>query len=223
MTPMIVTQQLAYSHDGRRWLRFPEVALAPGRTLLVHGPSGSGKSTWLALVSGLLTPGAGEVFVDGLALGRLSPAERDRWRGRRVGFLSQRLHLSAALTVAQNVELSYVACGLPVDHAAVARVLARLDIAGLARRRPSQLSGGQALRVALARAMVRAPALLIADEPTASLDDEACERALVLLADTARTVGATLVVATHDRRVAQAWPQAQVLRLAPPGDEGEVA
>lgn len=218
---MIETRQLAHAHDGGALIRFPDLRLPAGRTLLVRGNSGCGKSTWLALACGLLTPTAGDIRVGGVSPAALSAGVRDRWRGQRVGFLPQRLHLSDALTVAQNLELPYVALGLKVDQAGVAEVLERLGLTALAARRPSQLSGGQAQRVALARAVLRQPSLLLADEPTASLDDAACAQVLQLLADTAGAVGATLVLATHDRRVEAAWPQALTLRLdahAGPGD-----
>jgi len=215
---MIETRQLAHAHDGGALIRFPDLRLPAGRTLLVRGNSGCGKSTWLALACGLLTPTTGDIQVGGVSPAALSAGVRDRWRGQHVGFLPQRLHLSDALTVAQNLELPYVALGLKVDQAAVAEVLERLGLTALATRRPSQLSGGQAQRVALARAVLRRPALLLADEPTASLDDVACAQVLQLLADTAGAVGATLVLATHDRRVEVAWPQALTMRLDAHGD-----
>jgi putative ABC transport system ATP-binding protein len=98
-----------------------------------------------------------------------------------------------------------------VDHAAIARTLDALGVGDLAQRKPDQLSGGQAQRVALARAVLRAPRVILADEPTASLDDAACDSALALLRQSAQSCGATLVIATHDRRVAEALPQAAEL------------
>lgn len=212
---MIRTRDLTHAHAGAAPLHFPDLDLPAGQTLLVRGDSSCGKSTWLALACGLLTPLAGEMCVGGVSVGALSRPARDRWRGEQVGFLPQRLRLSDALSVAQNLELPFIARGLPVDRVAVVAVLERLGLAGLARRKPSQLSGGQAQRVALARAVLQRPALLLADEPTASLDDTACAQVLALLRETADAVGATLVVATHDARVAAAWPQARTLRLAP--------
>ena len=118
-----------------------------------------------------------------------------------LGFLPQKLHLSDALTVAQNLNLVYFAAGLPVDAAAVAQALAALDVADLAARKPSQLSGGQAQRVALARAVLLQPQVILADEPTASLDDAAAADAVAVLVHTARAHTATLVIASHDARI----------------------
>lgn len=208
---MIESRGLRFAYPGQALLRLADVAVAQGGTLLLRGPSGSGKSTWLALAAGLLTPSAGEIVVAGQSVGALAGAARDGWRARHIGFLPQRLHLSEALTVADNLALTYFAAGLPVDRAAIARALAALDLGALAARRPSQLSGGQAQRVALARAVLLRPRVVLADEPTASLDDDACMAALSLLRETARTLEATLVIATHDARVREALPQAQVL------------
>lgn len=211
---MIHSRQLAFRYSSGPALLFPDLELPQGGVLLLHGPSGSGKSTWLALAAGLLRPSAGEIIVAGQALAALRPVAVDAWRARAIGFLPQRLHLSEALTVAGNLALAQWAAGVPDDAAAVGRVLSTLGVADLAARRPSQLSGGQAQRVALARAVLLQPRVVLADEPTASLDDTAAAVALQLLADTAVRLGASLVIATHDARVAAALPQAQLLRLA---------
>ncbi|RYF07919.1 MAG: ATP-binding cassette domain-containing protein [Comamonadaceae bacterium] len=202
---MIRTQALVFSHGALAGpaLRFPDVDVPQAGRLLLRGPSGAGKSTWLALVAGLRTPGQGSVQVAGQDLQALSNTQRDTWRARHIGFLPQRLHLSAALTVAGNLAMPFFAAGLPRDGAAIAQALQRLGVQSLEARRPHQLSGGQAQRVALARAVLLSPKVLLADEPTASLDDEAAQAALQLLDDCAARCGATLVVATHDGRAVQ--------------------
>ncbi len=203
---MIQTRGLRYAYPRGEALRQGDVSVPQGGTLLLRGPSGSGKSTWLALAAGLLTPSAGEITVAGQALGPLAPAARDAWRARHVGFLPQKLHLSEALSVAENLALAYFATGWPVDGPAIARTLDALGVGALAARRPSQLSGGQAQRVALARAVLLRPRVILADEPTASLDDGACAAALALLRRSAQALEATLVIATHDARVVAALP-----------------
>jgi putative ABC transport system ATP-binding protein len=210
---MIQTRALRYEYPSGPVLAFPDLEVPQGATLLLHGNSGAGKSTWLALAAGLLTPSAGEVVVAGQALPQLARTARDAWRARHLGFLPQKLHLSEALSVERNLALAFYAAGVPKDKAAVQSALAQLGVADVAGRRPSQLSGGQAQRVALARAVLMQPQVILADEPTASLDDQAALAGLKLLADCASRCRATLVIATHDRRVQQALPEAIVYRI----------
>lgn len=201
---MIRTQGLAAAFAGGSAIHFPDVDVPQGAVLLLRGPSGSGKSTWLAVVAGLLASRQGTVEVAGRVLGGVGGTDVDAWRARTVGFLPQKLHLSPALTVAQNLALVHWAAGLPPDLTRIAHTLAALGVADLAGRLPHALSGGQAQRVALARAVLLAPQVLLADEPTASLDDDAARAALALLLHTAASTHATLVLATHDARAVQA-------------------
>jgi len=217
---MIQARQLQFAYGAGQRLVFPDVAVAQGSVLLLSGPSGSGKSTWLALLAALVKPQQGSLMVAGQDLGTLARRSADAWRARHIGFLPQKLHLSAALTVQHNLELAFWAAGMPVDAQRVQQVLAQLGVADLAQRLPSQLSGGQAQRVALARAVLMQPSLILADEPTASLDDAAAQDAVQLLVQAAGQHSATLVIATHDARVAQAlaWCGALapiLLHLAP--------
>ena len=204
---MISTRQLAYCYAGGPALAFADTDVPEGGVLLLGGASGSGKSTWLALVAGLLSPASGQLKVAGQALGAgangLKNAARDAWRARTIGFLPQKLHLSTALSVHGNLALAQRAAGQLQDDARIAQALTALGVQALASRKPAQLSGGQAQRVALARAVLLGPRLILADEPTASLDDEAALASLALLQTTARTHGATLVIATHDSRVSK--------------------
>ena len=198
---MIHTQNLVYRYAGGPELRFPDVQVPQGGVLLLRGASGSGKSTWLALAAGLVGATEGLMSVAGQPLGALKKVAVDAWRARTIGFLPQRLHLSAALSVRDNLGLAQWAAGQPADEGRIAHALAALDVQALAARKPAQLSGGQAQRVALARAVLLWPKVILADEPTASLDDEAAAASVALLQATARRAGATLVIATHDARV----------------------
>ena len=198
---MISTRQLAYRYRDGPVLRFDDLELPQGGVLLLRGASGSGKSSWLALAAGLLAPSEGHISVAGQSLAGLGKVAGDAWRARTIGFLPQKLHLSSALTVFANLALAQWAAGQAQDDAAISAALAALGVQELAQRKPSQLSGGQAQRVALARAVLLQPKVILADEPTASLDDEAAAQAVQLLQVTAQRQGATLVIATHDARV----------------------
>lgn len=180
---------------------------AQGEHWLVLGPSGSGKTTLLHLVAGLLAPSEGEIEVAGERLAALAGAALDRWRGRTVGIVPQKLHLVPSLTVMQNLLLAPYLAGLGGQSARAAELLAELGLADKADARPHQLSHGQAQRVAVARAVINRPKVLLADEPTSNLDDAACEATLDLLQSQARACGATLLVATHDRRARERFEQ----------------
>jgi len=147
------------------------------------------------------------VSVAGQDLGALSANELDRYRGRHIGLVLQRLHLMASLTVMENMLLAQYLAGLSQDRARASAVLGGLDIGGKSAAYPHELSFGQAQRVAVARAVVNRPKLLLADEPTSNLDDERCLQALELLQGQARTCNATLVIATHDQRIKARMPE----------------
>lgn len=199
---MIATHGLRYSYAGASHaIHFPDIEVTQGKVLLLQGPSGSGKSTWLALVAGLVAPTSGSMEVSGQAMHGVGQMASDAWRAKTIGFLPQKLHLSAALTVHQNLALAFWAAGVAKDGVRINAALNALGVAELANRLPSQLSGGQAQRVALARAVLMHPRVLLADEPTASLDDSAATDAVTLLLSTAYANSATLVIATHDARV----------------------
>ena len=203
---MIQTYNLGYTYPGGTSLSFPDVDIPQGTVLLLSGPSGCGKSTWLALVAALVAPTSGRLTVAGQKLDALKSVATDAWRARAIGFLPQRLHLSAALSVYQNLAMAQWAAGQPEDAKRIHAALHALGVQALAQRKPGHLSGGQAQRVALARAVLLQPQVLLVDEPTASLDDAAAADAVGLLLTTARAQNATLVIATHDARVARLVP-----------------
>jgi putative ABC transport system ATP-binding protein len=199
--PMISVEGLRHRYGDRQVLALDAWRAEAGERWLVLGASGSGKTTLLGIVGGLLRPSAGRVTVDGQDLAALSGAALDEFRGRRIGFVPQKLHLIPSLGVADNLVLAQYLAGVPQDRGRVAEVLGALGIADRAGARPAELSHGQAQRVALARAVINRPSLILADEPTSNLDDERCAQAVELLESQAAACGATLVVATHDQRV----------------------
>jgi putative ABC transport system ATP-binding protein len=180
-----------------------ELEVSPGETLAVMGPSGCGKSTLLHLLGGLERPSAGEVWLGGRRIDRLSEKALARLRRREVGFVFQAFHLMEELTAVENVELPALLAGSS-PHAARHRAEELLEQVGLTNRAvhlPSALSGGERQRVAIARALSNEPLLVLADEPTGNLDSGATVEVLRLL-DSMRAGGQTLVVVTHDARIA---------------------
>jgi len=172
-----------HRYGEREVLHLERFEAAQGEKWLVLGPSGSGKSTLLHILAGLLRPSDGSVEV-----------------ARPIGIVPQKLHLISSLDVEDNLLLAQYMAGAKQEPARAAQVLAGVGLADRAHSRPHQLSHGQAQRVAVARAVMNRPKLLIADEPTSNLDDAHCAAALDLLEAQAAECGATLVVATHDAR-----------------------
>ena len=194
-------RDLRFGYGQRSLLALNFYALDAGGHVAVIGPSGCGKTTFVHLLAGLLSPDGGHVRVLGQDMAALSESQRDRFRGRHIGFVFQQLHLMPALTVRENLVLAQRLARSGQRDDRIDSLLGRLGLTNLARRRPEALSHGQAQRVAIARALVHAPELVIADEPTSALDDDNAEAVLELLVDFATESGAALVVVTHDRRV----------------------
>ena len=198
---MISIRGLKQQYAHRVVLDVPEWLVEDGAHALVLGPSGCGKSTLLNVIAGLVTPSAGEVQVGSAIVTSLSLGARDTFRARNIGLVMQTLHLIGVLDVADNLGLAQTLAGKPRDDLRIEQVLASLGVATLKRRKASRLSLGEQQRVAVARAVVNRPKLILADEPTSALDDANCKATLDLLFAQAGECGATLVVATHDMRI----------------------
>jgi putative ABC transport system ATP-binding protein len=198
---VIGVRGLAHRYAQQEVLRLPEWKVAQGERWLVLGPSGCGKTTLLHILAGLVRPSEGRVEVSGESLLKLEGARLDRWRATTVGIVLQALHLVRHLSVRDNLRLAQYLAKAPQDDARIDDTLGALGVAAKSARRPSELSQGEQQRVAIARAVVNRPKLVLADEPTANLDDAAAATVVDLLSEQAARYGATLVVATHDARV----------------------
>ena len=214
MTVLLKAHSVRKSFARTEALRGVSVEIAAGETVAVTGPSGSGKSTLMLCLAGILRPESGEVLYDQHRLDRLGEAERIRLRRREMGIVLQFGQLVPELTAVQNVTLPLLL--QKHDRAAARRAalswLERLGADDLADQVPAELSGGQAQRVAVARALVTGPRVVFADEPTGSLDTVAGESVLGQLLSAVRDTGATLVMVTHENRVAASADREIVLR-----------
>jgi putative ABC transport system ATP-binding protein len=184
-------------------LRDISFALDAGQTVAIVGASGSGKSTLLGILAGLDTPSAGSVELAGQDLFALDEDQRAALRARHVGFVFQSFQLMPNLTALENVMLPLELAGLPDARAQATVMLQRVGLAERLQHRPKVLSGGEQQRVALARAFVVRPELLLADEPTGSLDHATGNAIMDLMFDLNREQGTTLVLVTHDRALAE--------------------
>ncbi len=211
---MFRIRDLRHAYDGSDVLQIREWLAEQGEHWLVLGPSGSGKTTLLHILAGILTPSFGEVLVAGQPLTKLKAGALERFRARHVGIVLQQLHLVDSLTVEDNVALAQFFSRGPRDRGRIAEVLADLGLAAKTRAYPHELSFGEAQRVAVARAVVNRPTLLLADEPTSNLDDHRCMQTLDLLESQANACHATLLIATHDQRIKSRFRRQYVLSAA---------
>jgi putative ABC transport system ATP-binding protein len=201
---IIEARELVLSFGETPALRGASLSVERGEVLAIMGPSGSGKSTLLYCLAGILTPDTGEVYFDGQRLDTLREKDRSKLRRDRFGFVFQFGQLVPELTAAENVALPLLLSGTPRTEALTAAGVwfERLDLEGMEGHRTGEMSGGQAQRVALARGLVAQPDVLFADEPTGSLDSLNGELVMDLLTRAAREQGTTVVIVTHEARVA---------------------
>jgi putative ABC transport system ATP-binding protein len=178
------------------------LSLAAGSSLAVQGPSGSGKSTLLAILAGLERPSSGRVWVAGRRLDTLGERELSAFRARTLGFVFQAFHLLPHFSALQNVVIGAEIAGLPAPLARSREALERVGLGERMAHLPGQLSGGECQRVAIARAVVARPPVLLCDEPTGSLDPRNADRVFDLIMDLHGDLGTTLVLVTHDPRLA---------------------
>ncbi len=203
---MLITQGIQHRYGAEVTLEYPNFTLEQGGQMVVTGPSGSGKTTLLHFVAGLIRPSSGSVRVNDQDITRLSESGRDRFRSRNIGYVFQDFHLMDGYTALENVLLGL---GLASKQNR-ARALEVLSLVGLSKRTghtSRQLSTGERQRVALARAVAHKPKILLADEPTAHLDRKRTVEALELLKNTASSIGASLLVVTHDELVMEIFPR----------------
>ena len=184
-------------------LRGVDLEIEAGEFTALMGPSGSGKTTLLNLIGGLDTPSAGTVVVDGADVSKMKAADLSRMRLHHLGFVFQAYNLIPVLTAYENAEFVLLLRGVPEKERRekVEKVLEEVGLGGMGKRRPSELSGGQQQRVAVARAIVGAPALVLADEPTANLDSQTGNALIETMHRLNAERGVTFVFATHDPKV----------------------
>ncbi|MEU7614227.1 ABC transporter ATP-binding protein [Micromonospora sp. NPDC049204] len=204
MSVVIEARDVQFSFGQTPALRGAGVAVGAGEILAIMGPSGSGKSTLLHCLAGILVPDSGEILFDGTRIDTMTETQRSSLRRDRFGFVFQFGQLVPELTALENVALPLLLSGVHRKQALpkASAWFARLGLDGLEQRRSGELSGGQAQRVALARGLVAEPQVLFADEPTGALDSLTGEQVMDLLVSAAREQGTTVILVTHEARIA---------------------
>jgi putative ABC transport system ATP-binding protein len=198
---MISANQLTYQYAGGRSMAYPEISANSGESLLILGQSGCGKTTLLHMLGGLLRPANGSVTIKDTNIATLSDKNLDRFRGQHIGFIFQKSHFVQSLTVKDNILLAPFLAKKVTDTKRLQSLANSLGIDHLLHKLPSQLSQGEQQRVSIARAIIHQPDLVLADEPTSSLDDVNTAMVAALLQQLCHENGAALIIVTHDVRL----------------------
>ena len=197
---MISTKGLNFKYNEQASFSFPDINLGKDENLLIIGSSGIGKTTLLHLLAGLLESNSGSINLYGQDISKLTQHQIDKFRGKNIGIVFQKPHFVNSLTVKENLQLAQY-LGNKKDQNRIIDILSSLDILDKQNKKPKKLSQGEKQRASIAMAIVNSPKLILADEPTSSLDDENCDRVIKLLKKQASEFKAQLIVITHDNRL----------------------
>ena len=198
---MISCKNLQFSYSSQKRFKFPDINCADDETLLILGQSGKGKTTLLHLMALLLKPESGEINIAGNLVSNFSSGEITKVRAKNIGIIYQRPHFTNALSVMDNILLPNYFAGAKQDKDRAVYLAEQLGFGEHLSKKTNQLSQGEQQRVSIARALMNNPKVILADEPTSSLDDNNCQKVIELLRTQSGLIGASLVVVTHDQRL----------------------
>lgn len=198
---IISAENITFSYNKEQSFILPNLYCSAGSTILITGDSGKGKTTYLHILAGLLKPTTGKILIDGTDIVTLSEGKNDKFRGQNIGLVFQKSHFISALTVLENLEMASWLANGKKNTIRAKKLLEQLDIEKQAHKLPSHLSIGQQQRVSIARALMNEPKVLLADEPTSSLDDKNAEKVIELLTTLSKEYKAALIIVTHDSRI----------------------
>jgi putative ABC transport system ATP-binding protein len=200
---MFLTKDLKFEYTPQVKFNFPNIECAQGDSLVITGESGSGKTTLLHLLGGLIKPKSGKVILNETEVSSLDGSSLDKYRGQHISIIFQKMHFISSISVLENILLAQWLGTKKKDKENAMQIIERLQIADQKDKNIKQLSQGQQQRVAIARALINQPSLILADEPTSSLDNKNAEIVEKLLRESAQIMNAALVMVTHDMRMKQ--------------------
>ena len=198
---MLTTSSITFTYDGINKFNFPDIQLQKGENLLVLGESGVGKTTLIQILAGLLKSESGKVEFCNTDYNKLSSKEMDRFRGQHIGMIFQIPHFVKNLNILDNLLLSLYLSKNKQDINFVIKLLKEIGLGNKLKSKPNHLSQGEQQRAAIALAVIKTPDLILADEPTSSLDDANCQKIITLLKEQAKKTASQLIIITHDNRL----------------------
>jgi len=198
---MLQTQNLVISFSHAKRIIYPDILLGKGEQLAIKGNSGSGKTTLLYIIAGLIKPSTGKVYWGNTEITSLSETQADQFRATHIGFATQKPFFIESLNVLENLMIAQKVASKKVCHSHISQALDNVGLSALKNSKITQLSGGELQRLSLARALLNKPQLVLADEPTANLDDTNCQKVIQLFIEQSQQQNVTLIVVTHDNRI----------------------
>lgn len=208
---MLKTVDVTFSYTKESSFNFPNIKLSSSQSLLILGKSGIGKTTLLHLLAGILSPDNGNIFINDTNISSIGSKKLDVFRGKHIGIVFQNAIAVASLTVYENLEARLYFSGISKQKEAIENILDQLDLVSVKNQKPNTLSTGQLQRLGIALGVIHKPAIILADEPTSSLDDENCELVIDLLKSQAKKSNANLIIITHDHRIKNSFTNTIVL------------
>tara|TARA_B100001057_G_C22807728_1_gene934163 strand:- start:270 stop:896 length:627 start_codon:yes stop_codon:yes gene_type:complete len=198
---MLKSQSINFSYDGTHQFYFPDIQLSRGEELLILGESGVGKTTLIQILAGLLRPSSGLLELNGVQFHNLPSKELDQFRGKHIGIVFQRPYFVNNISILNNLLLSLFLSNSKTDKKRAFELLEEVGLLNKINSKPNDLSQGEQQRAAIALAVVKNPSIILADEPTSSLDDANCKKITSLLKEQAASTNAQLIIITHDQRL----------------------
>lgn len=198
---MLEVKSLTFTHEGQNQICFPDISLSKNEGLIVLGNSGSGKTTLINLIAGLIKPDSGDITLNQTKYNELSLDDLDIFRGKNIGLIFQKPHYIRNLNVLENLSLSTHLSRNKVRREIFEETLSEVGLSEKVNVRPNELSEGEQQRLSIAMALVKEPSIILADEPTSSLDDTNCNKVINLLMAYSKKKGCKLIIVTHDSRI----------------------